>query len=427
MTRKLSRWMVLVAASLALCPAGGEPVVAAEKEAEETLFELVRPELGTPSLNAFLEEPESNGDPFSAQPIVVDRSVLGLPTFLIRLADGTSLIAQRDRLNGDIFGSSWSGFLFNTHKDLVGEIGIRGNVWDKTVTGTLWLYTPLTRLDITNTPGGKQWLIRIDPSRLEGLECGGAVVDETISQRLPLPKLQAQPLGDQLATARLLIVYSLEAEKEAGGAVELKKKLYEAVGQANDALYNSGTFAQLRIANFFLWKAFRESGDSVQDLKSFKASNRIEQVRENQHADLVTFIVAKSNNCGIADLLLDASALSGTGRPGRSLVRLNCLPLNTLAHEIGHNYGADHESGYPGIYEGFRAYKFNRAYVADGYFRTVMATERQCVDPCPRIPRYSSPALEWGTNGPIGTDGLDNRRVIWLNRIYIALLDELIL
>jgi hypothetical protein len=134
----------------------------------------------------------------------------------------------------------------------------------------------------------------------------------------------------------------------------------------------------------------------------------IEALRDQYAADLVQGIVARGDYCGLG--WLAASANSVDARYGYSIISQGCIS-NTLAHELGHNMGLDHDvtnTQSTGVNHGYRVCQPNG-------FHTVMAY------PClygdvdidvPWIRNFSNPDVMY--NGlPTGVEGSsDNAHVL---------------
>lgn len=144
----------------------------------------------------------------------------------------------------------------------------------------------------------------------------------------------------------------------------------------------------------------------------------LHRVREIEQADVMVMVVdteAVSPVCGLAQQIL------ATKETAFAAVERRCLEKHTLAHEIGHLLGADHNTEHAvldpprfGYGHGYRA-----APDIAPRWRTVMAQE--CPDvACERVNLWSSPLIHH--NGqPTGTvDTHDNARVLRETKAIIA-------
>ena len=272
---------------------------------------------------------------------------------------------------------------------------------------------------------------------------GRYVIREVNRSRLPPG---APPLSPRAATADpmpsafvddpgrvdIAVFYTTAARRDAGGTDEINALLDAWIADVNAAYLRSGIHHRL---NLVLREhvSYTEGADSEDDPVAARALeclfedddgclDAVHARREEYSADLVYLIVGgpyPQYQCGIARL---------TGDFG--VTHLPCSS-ETLAHEIGHNSGVNHDryqeydeecdtapetpcfDDFPSAY----AYGYvNQLGLAPGAprerrWRTLMAYHRQCSEAdvyCVRLMRFSNPSQSWhgdalgvpGTAGP---------------------------
>lgn len=200
-------------------------------------------------------------------------------------------------------------------------------------------------------------------------------------------------------------------------------EMRKAVCLANEGFSDSGIKVELeRAANVL--SGYQETG-VTQTLDDLVAGRRgalgvMHRVRDIEKADIVLMIIdtgASPSVCGQSQRVL------ATKETAFAVVERNCLGATTssLAHEIGHLFGADHEPANASV----RPPKFSYGHGyqapenAPGRWRTLMSYECPGA-PCGRINLWSSPDLSH--NGlPAGTkETHHNVRVLNETREVIA-------
>ncbi|HYB98698.1 MAG TPA: M12 family metallo-peptidase [Candidatus Limnocylindrales bacterium] len=173
-------------------------------------------------------------------------------------------------------------------------------------------------------------------------------------------------------------------------------KIQLAVDAANDAYDNSGMITRIRLAHVAgldypevspdpaaIVPSLRDPGDGVLD--------EVHALRNAYLADLVVFVSHTSDNvCGRAYLMQDVDVSFESS--AFSMVLFSCLPGGlTLAHELGHNMGCQHDRVNAGSVPAFPyAYGYQEP---RGDFRTVMASFEGCAGSCPQIPYFANPEV----------------------------------
>nr|WP_313216913.1 M12 family metallo-peptidase [Stenotrophomonas geniculata] len=223
------------------------------------------------------------------------------------------------------------------------------------------------------------------------------------------------------STVRVLFGYGTTALGDDREVVFAEMR--EAVCLANESFSHSGIKVELeRAANVL--SGYQETG-VTQTLDDLVAGRRgalgvMHQVRDIEKADIVLMIIDTGPSrsvCGQSQRVL------ATKETAFAVVERNCLGATTssLAHEIGHLFGADHEPANatvrPPRFSYGHGYKVPEN--APGRWRTLMSYECSGA-PCGRINLWSSPDLSH--NGlPAGTkETHHNVRVLNETRGVIA-------
>lgn len=139
--------------------------------------------------------------------------------------------------------------------------------------------------------------------------------------------------------------------------------------------------------------SYTESGDLETDLYWLDSDATIATERDTRQADLVSMIVSTGSGCGIG-YMIDTPA-STDDDWAFSVVKSSCALSNySLAHELGHNMGLDHDRYVES--DGATSTDCNFGYIitVNGVIaaRDVMAYDDECTDAgttCDRIAAYS--------------------------------------
>ncbi len=304
------------------------------------------------------------------------------------LADGRELRAVRTRAVKDSRrGQSWIGEFEGMPGSLVVITRYRG-----VVTGFLQHGADLFEL----LPGkhGRAMLYEVDPQQIppnsQPLLAPVTSVAQGVSD---LGAGQAVTTAASGIVQDLLVLYTPAAASSAGNEATLQSQIVGAVEAANAAYASSQVGITLNLVGMAL-TPYQERGDMTLSLTSLAAPfdgvmDEAHPLRDQLGADLVALVSDDTNYCGISYLMTSVSASFAPYAFG--VTSRSCLSNHTLAHEIGHNQGNQHDrdtvlasGGSAGAYP----YSFGYRSCGKGGFRTVMAYS--CTG-APRVNYFSNP------------------------------------
>lgn len=267
------------------------------------------------------------------------------------------------------------------------------------------------QFDIRPAPGGAV-LRQFDLAADIAGYCGSANVHDLVpSLRGPscpnAGSVLAGYTADDGNTVDILAVYTPAARDAAGGVTAIEAAIDLSATIANQIYANSGLSVRARFVRKQLIQ-YTESGTYETDLPRLTETadgflDSVHADRDTWGADIVSLWVA-TLNAGGAGFSLFALGSDDDGRYGFQVMRQDNAGFETLAHELGHNFGCQHDrqTSFPG---GFFNYSYG--YREPGsVWKTVMA-----YPPGTNIPYFSSPIRTYtgplGNPGPMGVPGND--------------------
>jgi hypothetical protein len=328
-------------------------------------------------------------------------------TLSLSLFDGLAVTAVRDRVERNQDGLTWVGHVRGKRFSHV-TLATRGALvsgligWPGRTYRVSWISGDLHVLQRVVEAGSTPCRAEATPEA----DAGGRTIERLTSLTAPAAEISApaiRPLGAE-AVVDVLVVYTTAARDAEGSDAAMRNMIDVGMADANQAFVNSNVGVRLQWG--YMRVDYEETGDGIGDLARLREGvgtfAAVHAVRNQQGYDLVQLITKRMRGCGWGYTSLQPSM-------GFSIVWRGCYRDGRFSatHEIGHNFGSDHERSDAGP---GRAFDFSVGYREPGRFRTVMATE--CSDdtqrcpgcaPCPVIQHFSNPDVnDPGSGRPTG-------------------------
>ncbi len=275
---------------------------------------------------------------------------------------------------------------------------------------------------IRSDAGGQHHIIEIAPEQM--IETGGTdaipmpnhpVSTTAVNGELSVPASMpaaneplALPGRDAGTTLDLMVMYTPTAASFLGGDGSARSVIDSLVAFTNKAYADSGITHRVRLVHSQKI-AYNEQG-ILNDLYALSGKedgymNEVHALRDMYQADIVS-LISFNSSCGLGFLMTEMRSYSD--EYAFNVVDASCSAGRTLAHEIGHNLGAQHDVDNTEI-SGIAPYAYG---YQDGTFATIMAygIKGVCAKGCPRIPYFANPQRQY--NGrPLGSASADIARV----------------
>ncbi|MGQ7843476.1 M12 family metallo-peptidase [Granulosicoccus sp. 3-233] len=225
----------------------------------------------------------------------------------------------------------------------------------------------------------------------------------------------------------LMVVYTAGAASRAGGANLLEQALSLAVDEVNIGLADSGIDLEIDLVHSQLI-TYQETNNTQVDFDRLQATSdgfmdEVHGYRDQHRADLVMLVIGDGDFfCGRAGWGYSGSRQNLLPEYGFSILAEYCIQTTVFAHELGHNFGAQHDrfiNNSGGVFE------YSHGFTAPSEsWHTIMAYPDGCNYNCVGINRWSNPSQSYNgeTLGvPIGaTDAADNATTLTMTKASVA-------
>jgi hypothetical protein len=228
-----------------------------------------------------------------------------------------------------------------------------------------------------------------------------------------------QTAGDAGDFYDLLFLYTESAGAQAGGTAAVNSLITASVARVNASYEASGVQIRCRLAAA-VEIIYAESGRISTDLSVLRANSNVQALRNQYAADVVSLMISKDSEFSGFGYVMRQNNASFASSAYNVVVHYRTLPyIFALAHEIGHNQGAEHEpgNGCPGLFS------FSCGYTdtANGFY-TIMSYGLACQAAgfsCTLLNQFSNPAIFF-RGVPTGSPTQDNARTLNNSRLVFA-------
>lgn len=335
--------------------------------------------------------------------VTIRTDLLRSDALTLNLFDDVVALAVRDRLIDKVKGSStWIGHVEDEPESEV-FLTTRG----QTMFGTVQIGGDLYEIE---SKGNNQYEItQVDPSK-NPKENDDAIVPDmpTDDAEIDSEPTAAEPIASAAAAGTvidLMVLYTPKAKANAQGQEGIEAKIANAVAKANQAYINSKIDMQINVV-YVGEINYTETGDMSKSLSDLRGTSdgkmdAVHSLRNQYGADQVALVTADGGYCGIGYVMSNPS--SSFASYAFSVVhddsRYACLSNQTLAHELGHNQGDQHDranASSSGAYD----YSYGYRLCQNGGFQTIMSYS---CNGGTRVSYFSNPNVMLTTGQPTGT------------------------
>ncbi|MEU0664213.1 reprolysin-like metallopeptidase [Streptomyces lavendulocolor] len=227
----------------------------------------------------------------------------------------------------------------------------------------------------------------------------GASAHNPQAQAGPLTAFALQPTDTCTATGTtldLMALYTPAAAAHVGGAAAIEMAIANAVTWTNQAYANSGINARMRLVHTQEATGYSGSEEVTEALLSNLADStgpglsNVSKLRDQYGADLVTLVtITPSGNYALGVGYTPSEPSPATESYGFSIASIRYKFPMILAHETGHNQGANHD--WLTTPRRNELHPYDHGYVPPSKaWHTIMAYNSAC-DGCAEAPLYSNP------------------------------------
>ena len=343
----------------------------------------------------------------------VHTDLLWSDSLTLNLFDDVVVTAVRDRLIDKVKGNTtWIG-----HVEGVPESEVFLTVRGKTMSGTVKMGNDLYEIE---THGNNTHNItKVDPDlspehRNPDHHDAKPVENSAEGDATTAPLAAGDFTGGALTTAGtiidVMVVYTPKALLNSGGQAGIETKIANAVAQANQAYLNSQVDMQINVVHTEQI-SYVETGDMTVSLNALTSTSdgkmdNVHTLRNQYGADQVVLLSADTNYCGYAWIM---GAPSSSFAPNAFAVvhdssTYACLSNYTLAHELGHNLGNQHDrTNAP--FQGSYSYSYGYRLCETGGYGSIMSYS--CTG-ASRVGYFSNPNVTLSTGQVTGTSTENN-------------------
>ncbi|HEX6572984.1 MAG TPA: M12 family metallo-peptidase, partial [Steroidobacteraceae bacterium] len=316
---------------------------------------------------------------------------LGASALEFKLADGQTITAELQRVARDDQKAtqSWIGTFADSPGSLVVLSKVKGVV---TGYGT---YQDKT-FEVLPVAGGKHLLFEIDDARLPQ---GKDPVEKSVAGAAELYSTGLTESGTTATTATtagavvhdVLVVYTSTSAAR-WGAATLQSMIQNAIQAGNQAYINSHANITVNVVAV-KQVAMKEaaSGGMMSTMNTLVKDPEVQGLRKSLYADMVVLVSEDSNYCGYAKLTNYYTNGVVTWWDANAIVYSNCLSNQTVAHELGHLQGLDHNKENT-AYSGWYPYSYGyRRCTTDGFIDVMSYS----CSGAPKISVFSNPSVTY--------------------------------
>jgi hypothetical protein len=314
---------------------------------------------------------------------------LSAPSIELQLADGSLIVAELQRVARDDphDAHSWIG----TFADSPGSLLVISRV--KGVVSGFGTHDGHT-FELRPVAGGHHALYEVDLARIpqqDGVQRSvssadastAAVVDDFGTAGATSATTASAP------TVQDVLIFYTPAAASAYGQSTLLSMIQSAVQAGLQAYQNSGVYVTLNVVGILQSPMSESSSGMEATLNNFRSNATVRSLRDKYAADMVTLVMQDSSWCGWSNLSVSTSN-GTTNTDAYSVVASRCLSNQSLAHEIGHLQGVDHNRENAGTPQYPYGYGYRKC-VSNG-FGDVMSYSCPTVS-VPRIANFSNPSV----------------------------------
>ncbi len=306
--------------------------------------------------------------------VIANPAVLQDASVTVPLAAGDVSLGLSQRIDRGPGDFTWIGSAAGDGADSV--LVVRNNQ----ITGVI--FDGLVEYSITPLGGDLHALTKINQKAFPA--------DHPPGQLPMAPRVSGEKRADVNGTAAttqidILVAYTpsaLAANSNILNTIQL------AVDMANASYTRSNGEISLRLVGTIQVTGYSETGKTYNNLLDDLTGGSgvmapVHSQRNALGADMVSMLVTHSAYCGLA--WINSSATSAF-----SVVTHNCVTNQSFAHELGHNFGALHDTGSS---SGTPPFAYGYGYVYGTQWRTIMSYD--VCGGCPRLSYFSNPDVSY--------------------------------